>query len=222
MTQRSPLRLALPVLAILSGANALDADAAAHVGGTGTPRRRALSRGAGGRAAGLKASPRRLAKRGEWESVVLRYRSSSPATPAAATATTPSWRSATSTGRWQTASTPRAIARMPSPPTAASSPSTPRAASEKRLYSALEITREAGDRRKLADAARAYLATYPEGRRAKQVKRLLQQREPSVPLPSRRPPGLASVFDLRGLERPTPRRASSSTSSARSRSNPTA
>ena len=65
------------------------------------------------------------------------------------------------------------------------------------LWAAVEIAREAGDRRRLAESARAYLDTYPEGQRASQVKKLLREREPSTPLPSPPPPGLARVFDLR-------------------------
>jgi N-acetylmuramoyl-L-alanine amidase len=65
------------------------------------------------------------------------------------------------------------------------------------LWAVVEITRDAHDRRRLADSARAYLDTYPEGRRASQVKKLLRQREPAAPLPSPPPPGLAGVFDLR-------------------------
>ncbi len=65
------------------------------------------------------------------------------------------------------------------------------------LWAAVEVAREAGDRRKLAESARAYLDTYPEGERASRVKRLLREREPATPLPSPPPRGLARVFDLR-------------------------
>jgi len=65
------------------------------------------------------------------------------------------------------------------------------------LWAAVEVTRQARDRRKLADAARAYLETYPEGSRAGKAKRLLREREPASPLPKLPPPGLARVFDLR-------------------------
>ena len=65
------------------------------------------------------------------------------------------------------------------------------------LWAAVEVAREAADRRRLADSARAYLDTYPEGQRASQVKALLREREPATPLPSPPPPGLARVFDLR-------------------------
>jgi N-acetylmuramoyl-L-alanine amidase len=65
------------------------------------------------------------------------------------------------------------------------------------LWAAVEVAREASDRRRLTESARAYLDTYPEGQRVSQVKKLLREREPSVPLPSPPPPGLARVFDLR-------------------------
>ena len=65
------------------------------------------------------------------------------------------------------------------------------------LWAAVEISSGAHDRRKLAESARVYLDTYPEGRRAARVKTLLRQREPAAPLPSPPPPGLAAVFDLR-------------------------
>ena len=65
------------------------------------------------------------------------------------------------------------------------------------LWAAVEVSRAAGDRRKLAESARAYLDAYPEGEHAPRVKKLLRQREPSTPLPSPPPRGLARVFDLR-------------------------
>ncbi len=68
---------------------------------------------------------------------------------------------------------------------------------EQALFSALEVARAAGDRGTLLETARAYLDTYPEGRRAAKVKALLRRQEPSAPLPSPPPRGLASVFDLR-------------------------
>jgi N-acetylmuramoyl-L-alanine amidase len=65
------------------------------------------------------------------------------------------------------------------------------------LWAVVEMARDAGARRSLRDAARAYLDAYPESKRAKTVKALLRQREPAEPLPSPPPPGLARVFDLR-------------------------
>jgi N-acetylmuramoyl-L-alanine amidase len=65
------------------------------------------------------------------------------------------------------------------------------------LWAAVELNRNAGDRRKLAESARAYLDTYPEGQHASRARKLLREREPAAPLPSPPPPGLARVFDLR-------------------------
>jgi len=65
------------------------------------------------------------------------------------------------------------------------------------LFAVVEVTQKAADRRKLAEAARAYLDAYPEGTHAGRVKKLLRQREPATPLPSPPPRGLARVFDLR-------------------------
>ena len=65
------------------------------------------------------------------------------------------------------------------------------------LWASLELARQTGDRRRVADAARAYLDTYPEGERVGQVKKLLREKEPAAPLPAAPPRGLARVFDLR-------------------------
>jgi N-acetylmuramoyl-L-alanine amidase len=65
------------------------------------------------------------------------------------------------------------------------------------LFAVVEVSRQSGDRRKLAEAARAYLDAYPDGGHAARVKKLLRQREPATPLPSPPPRGLARVFDLR-------------------------
>jgi N-acetylmuramoyl-L-alanine amidase len=65
------------------------------------------------------------------------------------------------------------------------------------LFAVVEVSRQSGDRRKLAEAARAYLDAYPDGGHAAGVKKLLRQREPATPLPSPPPRGLARVFDLR-------------------------
>jgi N-acetylmuramoyl-L-alanine amidase len=65
------------------------------------------------------------------------------------------------------------------------------------LFAVVEVSRQAGDRRKLAAAARAYLDAYPDGGHAAKIKKLLRQREPATPLPSPPPRGLARVFDLR-------------------------
>jgi N-acetylmuramoyl-L-alanine amidase len=65
------------------------------------------------------------------------------------------------------------------------------------LWFAVEVVQKGGDRRRLAEQARAYLEAYPEGSRAAKAKALLREREPASPLPKAPPPGLARVFDLR-------------------------
>jgi N-acetylmuramoyl-L-alanine amidase len=65
------------------------------------------------------------------------------------------------------------------------------------LWAAVELSRQSGDRRKVTEAARAYLDAYPEGQYAASTRTLLRKREPATPLPSPPPRGLARVFDLR-------------------------
>jgi len=65
------------------------------------------------------------------------------------------------------------------------------------LWAAVEVAQKTGSRDKVGESARAYLETYPEGKRAARVKQLLRQREPKSPLPKDPPPGLARVFELR-------------------------
>ncbi len=148
--------------------------------------------------AALRASPRRAAKRSEWEAVVLRYRKIVARYPRsgycdnallaagnlyremAQRFRSPRYREdAVGTYRMLVAEYPSS--RL----------------GDDALWAAVEVAREAADRRRLADSARAYLDTYPEGQRASQVKKLLREREPATPLPSPPPPGLARVFDLR-------------------------
>jgi len=146
----------------------------------------------------LRASPRRGAKRSEWEAVVLRYRKVVARYPRsgycdnallaagnlyremARRFRSPRYRE-DAAGAYR-----MLVAEYPSS-----------SLGDDALWAAVELTREVGDRRRLADSARAYLDTYPEGRRASQVKTLLRAREPATPLPSPPPPGLARVFDLR-------------------------
>lgn len=69
------------------------------------------------------------------------------------------------------------------------------------LFAAFQIVSETGDRKKSADAGRAYLEAFPDGANAAAVKAALKRRtSASVPepaLPSPPPPGLAQVFALR-------------------------
>lgn len=65
------------------------------------------------------------------------------------------------------------------------------------LWAVVELERDTGERKRLARAARSYLDTFPRGKRASKVKRLMQQKAPAARVPTPPPPGLARVFDLR-------------------------
>jgi N-acetylmuramoyl-L-alanine amidase len=146
----------------------------------------------------LRASPKRRAQRSEWEAVVLRYRKVVARYP----------RSGYSDNALLACGTLyREMAQRFRAPRyredalsayrmlVAEYPSS--SLGDDALWSAIEVTRQTGDRRKLTDAARSYLETYPEGSRASRVRKLLRQREPASPLPKSPPRGLARVFDLR-------------------------
>jgi N-acetylmuramoyl-L-alanine amidase len=68
---------------------------------------------------------------------------------------------------------------------------------EKALYEVVQLASRGKDRPSLARAAEAYLDHFPEGARAGEVRALLRRRAPATPLPSPPPRGLAQVFDLR-------------------------
>jgi N-acetylmuramoyl-L-alanine amidase len=146
----------------------------------------------------LRGSPARKAKRAEWEAVVLRYRKVVARYPRsgycdnALLAAGNLYREMA--GRFRSpryredalAAYRTLVAEYPSS-----------RLGDDALWAAVELARESGDRRKLAESARAYLDAYPEGERAPRVKKLLREREPATPLPSPPPHGLARVFDLR-------------------------
>jgi N-acetylmuramoyl-L-alanine amidase len=191
---------------------ALGTTAGTHSAAFATPARRAAN--AAGRAAvrpdqalyheaqaaeaRLRASPRRSAKRAEWEAVVLGYRKVVARYPRsgycdnALLAAGNLYREMA--GRFRSpryredalAAYRTLVAEYPSS-----------SLGDDALWAAVELARESGDRRKLAESARAYLDAYPEGERAPRVKKLLREREPATPLPSPPPHGLARVFDLR-------------------------
>lgn len=146
----------------------------------------------------LRASPKRMAQRSEWEAVVLRYRKVVARYPRsgycdnALVATGTLYREMAQRFR---AARYREDALQAYRTLVAEYPSS--SLGDDALWSAIEVARQTGDRRKLTDAARAYLETYPEGSRASRVKTLLREREPASPLPRTPPPGLARVFDLR-------------------------
>jgi N-acetylmuramoyl-L-alanine amidase len=70
---------------------------------------------------------------------------------------------------------------------------------EKALFSVFEIAHDSGDRKRLGDAARAYLDTFPDATRAALVKAAVKKAAPdkAAALPTPPPPGLAQVFNLR-------------------------
>ena len=65
------------------------------------------------------------------------------------------------------------------------------------LWHVFEIARDRGDRARIAKAGQTYLDTFPRGKRASSVKKLMRQKTPAAKVPSPPPPGLAGVFDLR-------------------------
>ena len=197
--RRCAALFALAAFVSVAGAPAAQA-AAARRTATSAPARpdAALYREAQAAESRLRSSRVRSAKRSEWEAVVLRYRKIVARYP----------RSGYCDNALLAAGTLyRAMAqRFRSPQyredaisayrmLVAEYPSS--SLGYDALWAAVEAAREAGDGRRLADSARAYLDTYPEGRRASRVKSLLRAREPATPLPSPPPPGLARVFDLR-------------------------
>jgi N-acetylmuramoyl-L-alanine amidase len=73
---------------------------------------------------------------------------------------------------------------------------------EPALFAVFEIARARHDRKRMAEAAEAYLQAFPDAARAKDVKALMKKGArraavSEVPLPSPPPPGLAQVFNLR-------------------------
>ena len=146
----------------------------------------------------LRATAKRMAQRSEWESVVLRYRKVVARYPRsgycdnALVATGTLYREMAQRFR---APRYREDALAAYSTLVAEYPSS--SLGDAALWAAVEVARQTGERRKVTEAARAYLETYPEGKSASRVKKLLRQREPASPLPKSPPPGLARVFDLR-------------------------
>ena len=65
------------------------------------------------------------------------------------------------------------------------------------LWAAVQMAQVANDRKRIAEAGKAYLDAFPDAPRAAEVKAILRRRTPSAPLPSPPPPGLVQVTDLR-------------------------
>src|SRR5262249_51502948 len=70
---------------------------------------------------------------------------------------------------------------------------------EQALYSAFQLARESGDRKRVVEAARSYLDAFPDASRAREIKASLKRSVPAqaASLPQPPPPGLAQVFNLR-------------------------
>ncbi len=65
------------------------------------------------------------------------------------------------------------------------------------LWAVVQMAQVANDRKRIAEAGKAYLDAFPDAPRAGVVKALLRRKTPSAPLPSPPPPGLVQVTDLR-------------------------
>jgi N-acetylmuramoyl-L-alanine amidase len=197
---RRTARAALAAVVCLAGLAGGPSQAATARRAASAPARpdAALYKEAQAAEASLRASRRRSDKRSEWEAVVLRYRKVVARYPrsgycdnALLTAGNLYREMARRFGSPRYREDASAAYRM----LVAEYPSS--RLGDDALWAAVEIARESSDRRRLSESARAYLDTYPEGQRASRVKKLLREREPSTPIPSPPPPGLARVFDLR-------------------------
>ena len=150
----------------------------------------------------LKKSTRRMAKRAEWEKVVMRYRLVVARYPQsgycdnALLAVGDLYREMARRFKF-----PRygddAIQAYRALVTEYPSSSL----GEGALFSAFEIAQATGQRRRVADAGRTFLAAFPDSRRAAVVKAALERRVRGAPqeaaLPSPPPPGLAQLFNVR-------------------------
>lgn len=65
------------------------------------------------------------------------------------------------------------------------------------LWQVVQLEKEGGTHGRMVKAGKAYLATFPRGKKASTVKKLMQQKAPATRVPSPPPPGLSRVFDLR-------------------------
>jgi N-acetylmuramoyl-L-alanine amidase len=65
------------------------------------------------------------------------------------------------------------------------------------LWAVVQMAQVANDRKRIAEAGKAYLDAFPDATRAAEVKAILRRKTPSAPLPSPPPPGLVQVTDLR-------------------------
>jgi N-acetylmuramoyl-L-alanine amidase len=189
----------LSALVLLLGCPVLAAPAVRKASSSATVRPDArLYQEAKASEARLRSSARKLANKGDWEAVILRYRKVVARYPRsgycdnALLAVGNLYREMATRlhgGRYRddaSAAYRMLVEEYPSS-----------SLGDAALWAAVELARDSGDRRKLADAAQAYLDAYPDGQKASQVKALMRQRSPASPLPTPPPPGLARVFDLR-------------------------
>jgi N-acetylmuramoyl-L-alanine amidase len=198
--RQAVLALAAALCLAAPGAGAAQARRAPPQKASAAPLRpdTALYREAQSAEARLRASKSRSAKRAEWEAVVLRYRKVVARYPRsgycdnALLASGNLYREMATRFR---SPRYREDALLAYRTLVGEYPSS--SLGDDALWAAVEVARQTGDRGRASEAARAYLDTYPEGRRAAEVKKLLRQREPAVPLPASPPRGLARVFDLR-------------------------
>jgi N-acetylmuramoyl-L-alanine amidase len=161
---------------------------------------RALYQDARSELASLKASAARLSKRAEWEKVALkfqrvvaRYPQSAYCDDALLTQGDVYRNMATrfSSARYEEQAIEAyrfLVAEYPSS-----------RHSEAALWAVFELATQSGDRKRVAEAGREYLAAFPRSARAKAVKSQVRQRVPvqEAALPQPPPPGLAQVFNLR-------------------------
>jgi N-acetylmuramoyl-L-alanine amidase len=148
----------------------------------------------------LEASPRRRTQRSEWERVALRYRTVLARYPQSSYSDDALLAIGDIYGGMATRFKVRQYeedARDAYGQLVAEYPSSP--LGEDALFKTLEIAKGRGSQRAIANAGRAYLEAFPEGRRAREVKGLLRAggAVQGAALPAPPPPGLAQVFNLR-------------------------
>ncbi|MET0554768.1 MAG: N-acetylmuramoyl-L-alanine amidase [Vicinamibacteria bacterium] len=148
----------------------------------------------------LKASPARAAKRPEWERVALKFQSVVARYPQSAycddALLTQGDIYRNMAARFKSARYGEQASdayRM----LVAEYPSSRHA--DDALFAVLELAQASGEEKRVAEAARAYLAAFPRSARASAVKAQLKKRAPvqAASLPQPPPPGLAQVFNLR-------------------------
>ncbi len=148
----------------------------------------------------LRASKALVAKKAEWDKVVLRYRSvvarypQSPYCDDALLAVGDLYRQMA--GRFKSSrhkdDAARAYRMLVEEYPSSS-------LGEGALHAVFEMATEGGDRRRIQDAAKLYLGAFPDSKRAAAVKAAVKRKAPEkeATLPKPPPPGLVPVFNLR-------------------------